>query len=587
MKKRFLLGIVSLFGPLTLLAQDPQTNYIADTIVTPQFFIAVIAGVLLALGFQFILTALSVALGITAIGDIKENYVHNKYNYNKDDEDDDDGMSAGTMITTGFGLWSIITVGLSLFGATALAINLSLISSTIISITLGLVIWATFFILMFYLESKVVNSLVGGLINTATAGLRASGEAVKGMFSTSKEVQMKHVAEDTVDKIRKDFSATFDPQVINESLDQFFNRVEKSVPDYEQVKKDIQQIIEESDERHERVQKETTKEQVDQQKQQSSGGQGKWMAISHTLDKAISQSSKDGADQNKGKIEKLKQLQKELKKTYEEGGSNEEKLEKVVAKFTPAEEEQVHSYIEKIKNILSQATPQDMDQGKLEDKVMQVIKDPKGTGSKIASRVGEMDRDTIIDILSKNTALERNQIEKYADKVTEILRSFRSSDKVGTSSASDGDMSEIKKKVELAVFKFMNHTGKPDLDFSTLTSLVMGKMDTQGDSLKNIRKKLTNLDRDSLVSMVTSNTNIDQKDIDKVVNSVEDAKTKVLGKIDEIEDEATKRLENLKRKAVIQAEHTRKNAAAAAWWLVISAVLSAGAAIGGSLVALG
>lgn len=72
-----------------------------------------------------------------------------------------------------------------------------------------------------------------------------------------------------------------------------------------------------------------------------------------------------------------------------------------------------------------------------------------------------------------------------------------------------------------------------------------------------------------------------------MVNSFEEAKSNVLQKIDEIEQEATRRLKTLERKTVIQAEHTRKNAAAAAWWLVISALLSAGAAIGGSLVAMG
>ena len=60
----------------------------------------------------------------------------------------------------------------------------------------------------------------------------------------------------------------------------------------------------------------------------------------------------------------------------------------------------------------------------------------------------------------------------------------------------------------------------------------------------------------------------------------------MLQKIEDIELEANRRIENVKRKAVIQAENTRKNAAAAAWWLVISAFVSAGAAIGGSLLAM-
>jgi len=120
MKQRSLMSMILLMGPLVLQAQEREVNYIADTIITPHFFIAVIAGVILAMGFQFILTALSVAAGITAVGDIKEMYVKGKYNPNRKDnlhdtendlskdDDDDDGMDTGTMITTGFGAWSVI-----------------------------------------------------------------------------------------------------------------------------------------------------------------------------------------------------------------------------------------------------------------------------------------------------------------------------------------------------------------------------------------------------------------------------------------------------------------------------------------------
>src|SRR5690606_7843629 len=281
MKKRFLAVVFTLISPMSLLAQGTPVEGYTESIITPHFFLAILAGVLLALGFQFILTAVSVALGITAIGDLKESYVENKYKIkDDDDDDDDDGMDTGTMITTGFGLWSVITVGLSLFGATALAINLSLIANPVIAITLGLVIWATFFILLFYLESKLVNTLIGGLINTATAGLRASGEAVKGIFSTSKEKQIAHVAEDTIDKIRKYFSASFDPKMINETIDEFFKKLDKRVPDYEQVKNDIKGIVEESDQRHEKVQK----------KHGGSGSPGKWMMINNVLNQAIAKS---------------------------------------------------------------------------------------------------------------------------------------------------------------------------------------------------------------------------------------------------------------------------------------------------------
>lgn len=174
---------------------------------------------------------------------------------------------------------------------------------------------------------------MGGLINTATSGLRASGEAVKSMFTTSREKQIANVAEDTVNKIRKDFSNALDPHMINDTIDHFFNRLDKQVPDYETVKRDIKEIVEESDNRQEQTQK----------KHGGSGNPGKWMAINNVITQAISQSKgKDAGDMSK--VEKLKMLQKELKQAYDEGNTNEEKLEKVVAKLTPVEEEEVHVY---------------------------------------------------------------------------------------------------------------------------------------------------------------------------------------------------------------------------------------------------
>lgn len=586
MKKNLIAGVFILMSPIISMAQGTPVEGYTESIITPHFFIAILAGVLLALGFQFILTALSVAAGITAIGDVKENYVKGKYHpggkdkmhdfdHDKDkDDDDDDGMDTGTMITTGFGIWSVVTVGLSLFGATALAINLSLIANSVIAITLGLVIWATFFIILFYLESKLVNTLIGGLINTATSGLRASGEVVKGLFTTSKEKQFANVAEDTIDKIRKDLSASFDPKMINDSIDEFFKKMDKHVPDYEQVKSDIKEIVEESDKRHEKIQK----------KHGGSGSPGKWMAINSVLTQAISQNSGED-DDSKSKVEKLKMLQRELKQAYDEGGTNEEKLEKVVAKLTPAEEEQVHGYIEKIKKVISNVTPDDMKNGEgLQEKVMQVVKDPTVEGPKLLSKLGEIDRETIIKLLQENTALERQQIEQYADKIEEILNKIRSM--FGGGAGEGVDFGEMKMKLEKAISGMFGSNGQEKINFGMLTGLFQSKMDDHGSSMDSIKRKIQNFDKDSLTAAITANTNIDQRDIDKVVQSYEDAKKNVLQKIDKVEDEATRTMENLKRRAVIQAEHARKNAAAAAWWLVISAILSAGAAIGGSLLAM-
>ncbi|WP_373055575.1 hypothetical protein [Zunongwangia sp. H14] len=578
MKKLSLTIIISLFMTAAH-AQVTEPVALTDTIVTPQFFIAVIAGVLLALGFQFILTILSVATGISAIGDVKKSYVHSKnhtsgkHDFKDEDHDNDQqnsNSSTGAMVSTGFGVWSTITVALSLFGATALAINLSLITNPIISITLGLVIWATFFIILFYLESRVVNTLVGGLINTATAGLRASGDAVKNMFTPSKEKQIEHVAENTIDKVRKEFQNNFDSGMLDESIDEFFNKFDQKTPDYEKVKNDIQQIIDGSVEKSNK-----------QQDSGSSSSPGKWMAVQRVLNKAIEQSS-GGSEEDKSKKEQLQKLQKEFKEAYGEGDTKEEKAEKIIARFTPAEEEEVQGYVNKIKQLLSQDSSNEMSSEELEKKVKDIIKNPKVEAGKLGSRIEEIDRDSIIAFLNKNTSLSRMQAEQYADKAEKTIRKISLELNGNTTGDADGG---IVAKIEAALSGLSGGSGSTsNLDFSQLKKIVQRKMDSHGESLETVKGKLKNMDREKLITLVTGNTNIDRKDIDKVVDQIEGARGEVLSKIDEIEETARGRIKMMERKAVIQAEHTRKTAAIAAWWLVASAIISAGAAIGGSLL---
>lgn len=564
-----------------LSAQETGFDNLTETVISPQFFITVIAGVLLALGFQFILTALSVAAGISAIGDVKKSYIQSKnhsagkdnFRDSNDHDEEDTSGSTGVMITTGFGIWSTFTVALSLFGATALAMNLSLISSPLISITLGLVIWATFFIILFYLESKVVNTLVGGLINTATAGLRSSAEAVKGMFQPSQEKQVEHVADHTIEKIRKEFQNNFDSNTLDSAIDEFFTKFDRKVPNYDKVKKDIERIVDDSVEKSNQ-----------QESDSDSSGQGKWMAVQSVLNNVISESSDDDSEEGKSKTEQLKKLQKELKDAYGEGDNKQEKAEKIIAKLSPAEEEEVNNYMNKVKEFLSQDGSGNMDSGQMEQRIREILKNPKVEANKIGDKLGEMDRDSMVVFLSENTSMDRMQVEKYADKIEKVVRKIQIE---LSGNSEDGTIKDIKEKVQqvLAGIGGDSNSGSGP-DFSQLSNILQSKMDDQKDNLEVVKRRLENYDKKDVIALITNNSKIDRKDIDKVANSVDDARNKVLDRIQKIEDTARGRLKKLERKAVIQAEHTRKTAATAAWWLVASAIFSAAAAIGGSLLTL-
>lgn len=99
--------------PLGVLTAQPVT--VVDTpVISANYFTAIITGVILALAIQFVLTALSVAMGISAIGDVRSRYVDAKLDVSPDESrsrdinsDENDGMSMGVKVTSGFGLWSV------------------------------------------------------------------------------------------------------------------------------------------------------------------------------------------------------------------------------------------------------------------------------------------------------------------------------------------------------------------------------------------------------------------------------------------------------------------------------------------------
>lgn len=581
--RKLAISFLFLISGMSTYAQENELGVLTETIITPQFFITVIAGVILALGFQFILTALSVAAGITAIGDVKKSYVESKnhtagkHNFkdSNDKDNDDSSGSTGTMVTTAFGIWSTLTVAISLFGATAFAMNLSLVANPLIAVTLALVIWATFFILLFYLETKVVNTFVGGLINAATSGLRSSASAVKDMFSPSEASKVEHVADHTIEKVRKEFQNGFDSNMLNNAVDEFFTKFDQKVPNYDKVKNDIEKIVDDSVEKSNK-----------QSSSDSSGGSspGKWMAVQSVLNNAIGEASNDNSEEGKSKTEQLKKLQKELKEAYGEGDNKEEKVQKVIATLTPAEEEQVGSYIDKIKDFISTEGSGDMDSQSLDQRVKEIVKNPKVEANKIGQKMEELDRDTIVELVSRNTSLDRIQAEKYADKIEKTIR--RVQVELNGNSNDDGVVTEIKEQVQSILSGLGSGRGSSNFNFSDLTHIIQNKMDNQKDSLDVVKSRLQNADKDDIIALITNNTKIDRKDIDKVANSVEEARNNVLDRIQKIEDTAKGRLKMVERKAVIQAEHARETAASAAWWLVVSAVFSACAAIGGSLLTL-
>ncbi len=549
-----------------------DTALVTDIVATPNYFLVVLFGVMLAVGFQFLLTSLSVAIGVSAVPNLKKSYVEARYGNTSDDENDDDwnetnsGGNTGVVVTSALGIWNVLTAALSLFGATALALTLTPVVTTTIAITLGLTIWAVFYLLMFYLEGRMVGTMIGSLINTAVAGLRAGGEAVKSLFGPSPTSQVQSVADNTIEKLRQEMSATFDTDGITQAIENFTNTVGKKVdkvgnnlaevPTYDQLKADLKEVV------------------------KAGGNQSnpaKWTAIQSAVQSAIDGGDDDDSESGKNKTEQLRELLAEAKKAAGSNGSgNAGKSNKNGGDTT---------YVDQVTNYLQSATPESFDVDQLKKQLLSFADDPKGAYQELSSQIASMDKDAIVAAITQNTSLEKKQVNEYADRVTKVLTSVRGTVDSKTSAAGD-KANDLLSKLESGIAGFVDSTDDDRLDYSSLKNDFVRAMNNPNDSLDIVSRRLDTYDRDTLVSLLTNNSKINRSDINNIVGQVEEAKATVTDQIQAVRDKANSAKNQTMRRAAIQAEHARATAVSAAWWLFAAIVISGGAAILGSVTGI-
>lgn len=203
----------------------------------PQFFGALVAGVVMAFAFQFVLTNLGVALGISMAG--------GSSSHTSDSHKESDSLG-GTMRKIGFalGLATLISVTLSLFFASLFAVKLSLIQSAGLGAIVGLVIWAAYFLLLVYFSSSTVGSVVGSIVNTAGSGIQAiAGTAAAAMAGTAASRQVVATAEAAAAAVGREFSSVIDPVSIRENVEEYIESLKPPELNIKAIRQEFESLL--------------------------------------------------------------------------------------------------------------------------------------------------------------------------------------------------------------------------------------------------------------------------------------------------------------------------------------------------------
>ncbi len=205
----------------------------------PKFFIALIAGVVLAFAFQLVLTNLSVAFGISFLGRSSDSDSSNNTGNNTD-------SVGGTIrkIETAVGLWTLLTVTIALGAACLLAVKLSLVNNVLLGAIIGLVIWGTYFSLLVWVSSTTVGSLIGSVINTATAGFQAIlGTAAAAIGTKVASNQVVATAEAAASAVRRELTSGFDPEGLREKVEDYLQSLRPPELDIQGIRQEFEKIL--------------------------------------------------------------------------------------------------------------------------------------------------------------------------------------------------------------------------------------------------------------------------------------------------------------------------------------------------------
>jgi hypothetical protein len=234
--------ILALYKPLFWLAQipvDSSTITPAEASVAfagPRFFVALISGVILAFAIQLVLTNLSVAAGITYLGHQPDS-----------DSNSNHDTIGGTIrkIGTAVGIWTLVTVTIALLIASFLAVKLSLLTSSQgLGAILGLVIWGAYFLLLVWVSSTTVGSLVGSVVNTATSGFQAiMGTATAALGAKAINNQVVATAEAAAAAVRREIGSAIDPSSIRENIEDYLEMVRPPELDLSKIRGEFEKLL--------------------------------------------------------------------------------------------------------------------------------------------------------------------------------------------------------------------------------------------------------------------------------------------------------------------------------------------------------
>jgi uncharacterized protein YjbJ (UPF0337 family) len=248
--KRLILIIAIMLIPIALLAQNQSVPAIA-VISGPGFLTALIAGLILAIGFQLILMNLSAALGLSVLhtgmekAERKIGSVHvgeekgmGQVKVGEKQEESSEPMERTVRkLNAGFGVWAIVTASISLFFASWLAVKLATAFNAFSGLVLGLAVRGLFYLVTAALEMAAMTSMVGSLMSFVKSGFRSVSQAASDLLQPSREKRAADTTRQITGAVREEI---FRDVNMRKTIEDYIAQLR---PDYQRIRGELAAVL--------------------------------------------------------------------------------------------------------------------------------------------------------------------------------------------------------------------------------------------------------------------------------------------------------------------------------------------------------
>jgi hypothetical protein len=217
--------------------------------------------------------------------------------------------------------------------------------------------------------------------------------------------------------------------------------------------------------------------------------------------------------------------------------------------------------------------------------LQRLIQQPKEGAEQLGDRLSQVDRDTLVALLSQREDISEEEASQIVDQVVHQVSSIRDQITQQAQAIKDQVQATANQATE-SVRGYLNSLDRPELNYEGVQRDIRKLFDDPEAGLEALRDRLSQFDRDTLVALLSSRSDISEEQANKIVDQIEAARDSVLDRAERVQAKAEARIKALKHQAKEQAEEVQKTAAAAAWWVFGTAITSvATAAIAGVLAA--